>query len=212
MSGVPGGLRVVWDFGGVLFRWDPAAVLARTLPHRMTAEHGPQHWKEQFFLSYRGEWGEFDRGTLGVEDMVPRIARRTGLSPAEVQAVVDAVPGELQPIAGSVDLLQALHRRGRRLHFLSNMPRPLADYLQNRHDFLGLFESGIYSSHVQLTKPDRGLFALAQARFDASPDELVFIDDHPENIDAATRLGWQALLFTGPADLQAELRRLSLLD
>ena len=213
MSGrAPGGLRVVWDFGGVLFRWDPAAVLARTLPHRMTAEHGPQHWKEQFFLSYRGEWGEFDRGTLAVEDMVPRIARRTGLSEPEVQAVVDAVPGELQPIAGSVDLLHTLHRLGHRLHFLSNMPRPLAEYLQSRHDFLRLFESGIYSSHVHLTKPDPALFALAQARYGAMPHELVFIDDHPENIDAATRLGWQALLFTGPDDLRGELSRLSLLD
>ena len=195
---------IVWDFGGVLFRWDPAALIARTLPHRITAEHTPQHWKQQFFLSYQGEWGYFDRGTITEAAMVPRIADRTGLTTAEVQAVVDAVPAELQPIEGSVRLLQALHARGHRLHYLSNMPAPLADHLQREHAFLTLFKSGIYSSHVRLTKPDAAIFTLARQRFGGDPEATLFIDDHPENIEAAQRHGWQARLFTGPDALAAD--------
>ena len=215
MTVAPHGLRpsaIVWDFGGVLFRWDPAALIARTLPHRITARHTPQHWKQQFFLSYQGEWGYFDRGTITEAAMVPRIADRTGLTTAEVQAVVDAVPAELQPIEGSVRLLQALHARGHRLHYLSNMPAPLADYLQRQHAFLALFASGIYSSHVQLTKPEAAIFALAQQRFGGDPGATLFIDDHPDNVEAAQRHGWQARLFTGPDALAAELRDLGLID
>ena len=110
-------MTVVWDFGGVLFRWDPAALIARTLPHRITDELGPQHWKEQFFLSYRGEWGEYDRGVMTEAEMVPLIAKRTGLQVREVQAVIDAVPAELQPIEQSVALVRALRDRGHRLHY-----------------------------------------------------------------------------------------------
>ncbi|MFM9914189.1 MAG: HAD family hydrolase [Rhizobacter sp.] len=205
-------MRVVWDFGGVLFRWDPAALVARTLPQRITAELDAQHWKQQFFLSYRGEWGEFDRGVTGVAEMVPRISRRTGLSEDEVRAVVDAVPDELQPITDSVRLLSALRERGNRLHYLSNMPAPLADHLQRRHAFITLFESGIFSSHVQLTKPDPAIFVLAQQRFGGDPADTLFIDDHPENIEAARRHGWQAILFTGPQALAAELQALALID
>ncbi len=205
-------MRVVWDFGGVLFRWDPAALLARTLPLRITAELSAQHWKEQFFLSYRGEWGEFDRGVTTVSEMVPRISRRTGLSEAEVRAVVDAVPDELQPIDDSVRLLGALRERGHRLHYLSNMPAPLADHLCHRHAFLALFDSGIYSSHVKLTKPDPAIFTLAQQRFGGAPADTLFIDDHPENIEAALRHGWQARLFTGPQAMADELRALGLID
>lgn len=205
-------MTVVWDFGGVLFRWDPAALVARTLPHRLTDRLNAQHWKEQFFLSYRGEWGDYDRGVTTVAEMVPRIARRTGLTEREVQAVVDAVPDELQPIADSVRLLTALRERGHRLHYLSNMPAPLAAHLQQRHDFLSLFESGIYSSHVRLTKPDAAIFALAQQRFGGDPADTLFIDDHPENIEAARRHGWHARLFTGPQALGAELRALGLID
>ena len=203
---------VVWDFGGVLFRWNPAALIARTLPHRISAELTAQHWKEQFFLSYRGEWGDFDRGTTTVVEMVPRIAGRTGLTECEVQAVVDAVPDELQPMADSVRLLGALRERGHRLHYLSNMPTPLADHLQRHHAFLALFASGIYSSHVRLTKPDPAIFALAQQRFGGEPADTLFIDDHPENIEAARRHGWQARLFIGADTLATELRGLGLVD
>lgn len=205
-------MTIVWDFGGVLFRWDPAALIARTLPHRLSDRMNAQYWKEQFFLSYRGEWGEYDRGVTTVPEMVPRIAQRTGLTEREVQAVVDAVPDELQPITDSVRLLTALRERGHRLHYLSNMPAPLAAHLQRRHDFLSLFASGIYSSHVQLTKPDPAIFALAQQRFGGDQADTLFIDDHPENIEAARRHGWQARLFTGPQALGAELQALGLID
>lgn len=205
-------MTIVWDFGGVLFRWDPAALIARTLPHRLSDRMNAQYWKEQFFLSYRGEWGEYDRGVTTVPEMVPRIAQRTGLTEHEVLAVVDAVPDELQPIADSVRLLTALRERGHRLHYLSNMPAPLAAHLQRHHDFLSLFASGIYSSHVQLTKPDPAIFALAQQRFGGDLADTLFIDDHPENIEAARRHGWQARLFTGPQALGAELQALGLID
>jgi putative hydrolase of the HAD superfamily len=204
--------RVVWDFGGVLFRWDPAALLARTLPHRMTIERDAPYWKQAFFLSYRGEWAEFDRGTVTVDVMVPGIAARTGLSVAEVKAVVDAVPEELAPIDSSVELLAALKSRGHRLHFLSNMPAPLADHLQRAHAFLSRFDSGIYSSHVRLTKPDAAIFTLAQQRFGGDPAATLFIDDHAENIDAARRHGWQTHHFVDPEGLSAALHRHGLID
>jgi putative hydrolase of the HAD superfamily len=202
---------IVWDFGGVLFRWDPAALIARTLPHRISAEHSAEHWKHQFFGPPDGEWIAFDRGTLAVGEVVPGIAKRLGWPEAEVRAVVDAIPDELQPIEGSVRLLQALQQRGHRLHFLSNMPAPLADHLQCQHAFLGRFASGIYSSHVQLAKPDAAIYALAQQRFGSDPATTLFIDDHPDNIEAARRHGWQARLFSRPDALAVELRDLGLI-
>lgn len=203
---------IVWDFGGVLFRWDPAALIARTLPHRISAHHSAQYWKHRFFTLPDGEWSAFDRGTLPVDEVVAGIAKRLGWSEAEVRAVVDAVPDELEPIEASVRLLQALHQRGHRLHFLSNMPAPLADHLESQHAFLALFASGIYSSHVHLTKPDVAIYALAQQRFGVDPVTTLFIDDHPENIEAARRHGWQARLFTGPDALADELREFGLID
>jgi putative hydrolase of the HAD superfamily len=91
---------------------------------------------EQIFQSYQGDWGDFDSGRVEVPALVARIAARTGLEAAEVQAVVDAAPISLTPLPGTVALLERLKAAGRRLHFLSNMPLPFAEYLERTHPFM----------------------------------------------------------------------------
>jgi putative hydrolase of the HAD superfamily len=199
-------MKFVFDFAGVLFHWQPAAMLRRELPHLAHDEDSAQHWAHEIFQAYFGDWGDFDRGTVEVPALVDRIARRTGLAAADVQQVVDAVPRELQPVPDTVALLRRLRDAGRALYYLSNMPAPYADHLQARHDFLGWFRDGIFSARVGANKPEAAIYELAAARFDAEPGELVFMDDHLPNVQAARALGWNALLFVNAAQAEAELQ------
>lgn len=198
--------KFVFDFGGVLFRWQPVQLLRRVLPRQAADETAAQRLADDIFQGYGGDWGEFDRGTLGVPELVRRIAARTGLLPEEVRSVVDAVPGELQPIPETVALLRRLHAEGRRLHFLSNMPHPYADHLEREHAFVGWFESGVFSARVQHIKPEPGIFDLAAQRFQADPAQLVFIDDVLGNVQAARSRGWNALHFVDAVDCETRLR------
>ncbi len=205
-------MKVVWDFGGVLFHWRPRELLRRELPARATDEAEARHWVRQIFQEYGGDWADFDRGTVEVPELVDRIARRTGLAPHEVRAVVDGVPGELQPIAGSVALLARLRSTGRRQFFLSNMPAPYADHLEAAHDFVGWFDDGVFSARVQAIKPEPGIYALAAQRFGVPPAELLFFDDHAPNVAAARAAGWHAEPFTDADGAAAVLRAHGLLD
>ena len=121
--------HVVFDFGGVVFQWRPSELLKRTLPHRAVDEAAAQQLVLDFFQNYQGDWGRFDRGTIEVPELAPLIAERLGFELGEVQAVIDAVPGELEAQKETVDLLHRLHDRGHRLYFLSNMPEPYAVHL-----------------------------------------------------------------------------------
>jgi putative hydrolase of the HAD superfamily len=199
-------MRIVFDFAGVLFHWQPLQLLRRVLPRHATDEASARRLAQDIFQAYGGDWAEFDRGTLGVPELVQRIAARTGLPPEAVRSVVDAVPAELQPIPESVALLRRLHGEGRRLHFLSNMPHPYADHLEREHAFIGCFESGVISARVGQIKPEPGIFATAARRFGAEPHELLFIDDVADNVRAAQRAGWHALHFVDAADCQAQMR------
>lgn len=172
----------------------------------MTDDVSARHWLSQFFQSYGGDWGEFDRGTIEVDELVPRIAARTGLTTAEVQGVVDAVPSELQLRTATAAMIERLQQAGRRLFFLSNMPAPYAAHLRAAHPLHDWFEDGVFSSDHQLIKPDPAIFALAQSRFGLPARELVFFDDHPVNVEAARAAGWQAVLFHDAAQAEAELR------
>jgi putative hydrolase of the HAD superfamily len=198
-------MRVVFDFAGVLFHWQPHELMRRTLPLRATDEASARRLVDDIFQGYRGDWAEFDRGCIEVPALVRRIAARTGLPAGDVQAVVDAVPAELQPMPATVALLRRLHAQGRRLHFLSNMPLAYAEHLEREHDFLRCFESGVISARVRQIKPEPAIFDTAARLFGTEPAQLVFIDDVADNVHAARQAGWQALHFVDAVDCEAQL-------
>ncbi|EHR70044.1 haloacid dehalogenase superfamily protein, subfamily IA, variant 3 with third motif having DD or ED [Burkholderiales bacterium JOSHI_001] len=199
------GKHIVFDFGVVLFRWRPNLLLQQCLPQRVSDEASAAHWVAQVFQSYGGDWGDFDRGTVTPATLVQRISARTGLTPAEVQAVVDAVPGELQPIAAAESLVHRLADADPDLFYLSNMPAPYADHLERTHAVLKRFADGVFSARVGLVKPDPAIFALSAQRFGKAPGDLVFLDDHPANVAAARQAGWNALHFENAAQAEAQL-------
>jgi HAD superfamily hydrolase (TIGR01509 family) len=197
--------HLIFDFGGVVFRWNPLRLLARVLPERANTPAAAEHWKGLFFQNYTGDWGAFDSGLITMAETCQRIAARTGLDPAEVQAVLDAVPDELAPQPETVALMRRLRQAGHRLYYLSNMPAPYAQHLLRTHDFMAWFDDGVFSSTVKLAKPDPAIFTLALRQFDITPGETVFIDDHPANVDAARALGLTAFLFNDAAQLARDL-------
>jgi putative hydrolase of the HAD superfamily len=202
---------IVFDFGRVVFDWQPEALLERVLPRRASTPEAASHWAAQVFQSYQGDWGDFDRGEVEVPALVVRIAARTGLDETEVQAVVDAAPASLTPLPGTVALLQRLKSAGRRLHFLSNMPAPFAEHLERSHAFMAWFDGGVFSSRAKVNKPETAIFDHALRQFGLPAEQVLFIDDHAPNVEAAQSLGWQALQFVGHADLERELAARGLL-
>ena len=198
--------RIVFDLGAVVFNWKPRLMLMRELPHVVTNETTAAVWEQQVFQAYRGDWGDFDRGTVEIPDLVQRIAKRTGFAAADVQTIVDAVPRELQPMPDTVALIHQLADAGHTLHYLSNMPAPYADVLE-RYDFFSRFSGGVFSGRVHHNKPEAAIFELAQAQFGVAPDQLVFLDDHAPNVLAARALGWNALQFSDAAQAALDLRQ-----
>jgi len=131
---------------------------------------------------------------------------RTEFTPSEVQAVIDAVPDELQPLPGTVALIERLGAAGHVLHYLSNMPQPFAAHLESAYPMHRWFRDGVFSSRVGVIKPDPAIFALAQQRLGLAPAATLFIDDSQRNVAAARAAGWQALHFTEASALEADLR------
>lgn len=202
--------HLIFDFGVVLFRWRPLVLLAQVLPQRATDAAAAEHWRQQIFQGFQGDWGDFDAGLVGVDELVSRISQRTGLRSEEVLAVVQAVPAELEPVAGTLAIVQALKAAGHRLFYLSNMPEPYAQHLETSHPLSAWFEDGVFSARVRQRKPHADIFHTALAQFGVAAEEALFIDDHPANVAAAEALGLPALLFTTPEQLAQDLADLGL--
>ena len=192
-------MNVVFDLGGVVVRWDPASIVSAAF-----ADPGKQAVARKEILSHP-DWLELDRGTLEYEDAITRAVMRSGLTEPEVRRLLEAVPPSLAPIPETVDLLRRLGARGHRLFCLSNMGHASIDYLEQRHDFFGLFTGRVVSCRLKLCKPDARIFQYLLATHRLRAEETVFTDDVQANVDGAAKVGIRAILFKDAAQFEREL-------
>lgn len=197
---------VVFDLGGVVFRWQPLALLQELFPEQVRSAAEAREWAGQIFQTFHPEadWALFDLGRIEPEPLAQRIAARTGLAEADVRHLIANIPPHLQPIQGTVDLIHELKAQGHRLYYLSNMPAAYADHLVRMNPFFSQFDDGIFSAHVQQIKPLPDIFATAQNRWPLR-GMPVFIDDVQHNIDAAKQHGWRGIRFETPQQTRTAL-------
>ncbi len=194
----------VFDLGGVLIHWDPRILYRKLLPTEAAVEQ---------FLSMvcTPEWNaQQDSGRPlfdGIAELVARFPDQAVL----IEAWRDRVAEMVLPIRGSVEILRELRERDVPLYVLSNWGTDEFEAVRSLFPFLEWFRGILISGSVGLLKPDPQIFALLVQEYQLHPAQVVFIDDHPPNVGAASQLGFQSVLFTSPADLREELVQLGLL-
>lgn len=205
-------MKIVFDFGGVVFNWQPVDLLQQVLPQRASNAEQGGAWASAIFQGFdpSSDWALFDQGGIAPAPLAERIARRTGLEVDEVAAVIAAIPPHLAPNPGTVALMDELRQQGHTLYYLSNMPASYADELERSHGFFEWFEGGIFSARVGQIKPNPDIFATAVRQFATQGAPVVFIDDVQRNLDAAGAHGWHGVRFETAHQARADV--LALLD
>jgi 2-haloacid dehalogenase len=196
---------VVFDLGGVLIDWDPRYLYRRLLA---TDEEIEAFLDEVGFASWNHE---VDAGRTTWADAVEALAtahpHRRDLIEAYPARFTHTMSG---PIDGSVEVLRELHAQGVQLLALTNWSAETFPLARERFDFLGLFDGIVVSGVERVAKPDPEIFARLVGRHGLDPARTLFVDDNQPNLDAAENVGLVGLLFTDPATLRYDLRRLGL--
>jgi putative hydrolase of the HAD superfamily len=195
--------NVVFDFGGVLVNWRPQEIIDSFYaePHMRDAlrTHAFQH----------DDWLDMDRGLLDEATVVRRCAQRLARPESELEALFRHVRAALTPIEPTVALLRELRQRsGLKLYGLSNMSEAIFAYLDQRHDFFGLFDGIVVSAAVKLVKPDPAIYEHLRERFALDFTESVFIDDLARNVESARQAGLPAIQFVTTDQVRRELEPL----
>jgi len=79
--------------------------------------------------------------------------------------------------------------RDSRLLHISNISDLHHDYLWAKFPVFHRFEGGIYSYVIQKLKPDPDVFRVALETYELAPEEVLFVDDLEDNIEAARSVG-----------------------
>jgi putative hydrolase of the HAD superfamily len=204
-------MNLVFDFGAVLFAWQPAQLVATYFPELAGTPLAAQRLAQAIFN--HADWRSFDRGAVSLNDVVQRTGQRLALPNATLNDLVTGIGERLTPMEDTVSVLADLvHRRRQRgdvrLYFLSNMPAPYARTLEQRHLFLHWFDGGIFSGDVQHIKPELAIYQLLQTRYALDPKRTLLIDDLKDNVDAARGLGWSGINFVSAQELRMSLASL----
>jgi 2-haloacid dehalogenase len=189
---------VVFDLGNVLVHWDPV------LPFAGRLSEGEVH---RFFadvdfaaLNHRQDAGRpWSEARAEVAAAHPEHAATLDLY---VERFADSLPG---PVAGSAAVVDDLRAAGVRVLGLTNWSAETFHHAVPAAPAIGRLEGVVVSGREGVAKPDPRIFRLLAERHGLDPARTVFTDDSPVNVDAAAAEGFQAVLFTGAADLRAEL-------
>jgi putative hydrolase of the HAD superfamily len=186
--------NIVFDLVGVIFRFDTEGYY---LAHNIQ-ESDRRLLQREVFRSL--EWAIQDRGGISEEDAAAAICARL---PSRLHSVArDFIYRKnraLLPVPGMEALLHELKSDGFRLYLLSNTS---VAFHRFKKDIPGIqhFDDILISADVGLVKPDPAIFRLACERFGIRPDESVFIDDTPINVEAAHHIGMRAIVFNGDVE------------
>lgn len=115
----------------------------------------------------------------------------------------ETVPDE---VPGTAAIVSELHRNGVAVAGLSNFNGETFDRTVERFPVLKLLDPVVISADIGVCKPDPAIYLHLCARLDVAPEQCVFIDDSPANVEAAAELGMTAIHFTSADALRLALR------
>ncbi len=94
------------------------------------------------------------------------------------------------------------------VYLLSNIGQLHWEHLVDRHGIAGVGHGALTSFDAGVMKPDTAIYAQAEQKFALAPSRTVFVDDRPENIEAARARGWHGIVHRNFTDTREALLRL----
>ncbi|MFB7265472.1 HAD family hydrolase [Streptomyces nojiriensis] len=192
---------VLFDMFGVIARVqspESMAVLERT------AGADP----DRFWAAYWSERPPYDRGEVTGPGYWQAVFAHLGISP-DRRLTEELTAADLRSWSEidrrMVDLVGRLADQGLVLGLLSNIPEDLAARYEATQPWLERFAVRGLSCRIGSAKPEPAAYEWCVRELGLPPEEILFVDDRAENVDAARRLGLQGHVFTSPEELRVAL-------
>ena len=194
--------NIVFDVGNVLVDWQPYEVMKQW----GYGEEAIRALKHAFFET--GYWNETDRGVLSDEEILALFVKEAPGYEMEIYQAWEHIDQAIWQFPYAKEWIRECKEAGYGVYILSNYGKHTFEMTQKALDFIPMADGAIFSYEVQLIKPDLAIFRALCEKYELNPEECVFIDDLPVNVEAAKKAGMQGIVFTGLEDAKEQLREL----
>jgi HAD superfamily hydrolase (TIGR01509 family) len=184
---------LIFDFGGVLMKtvdYQPRLAWDQRL--------GLQPGTVEQTVHNPTSWVQAQLGAIPTAEYWLDVQTRLGLTAAETkQLAVDFYSGDRL----DESLVAAIRASNADvIALLSNDSVELRPKLE-RLALVDLFDPLVISAEIGAMKPDPVAYRTVLERAGCTPDDAVFIDDRPENVEGARRVGIEGVHYTPGLDL-----------
>ncbi len=184
--------NIVFDMGMVLLDYDPYLACLR---HAKNAEDARAVCGAIF-----GDpsWGPMiDGGRMTEEAFLAEAQKRLPderLRTLAAEVMSDWWLDGLFPKSGMKRVIERLLEKGYRLYILSNCGTRFWDFAYKVPSF-DRFSGVLVSAEEHMLKPDAEIYERLCGKFGLKPEECLFIDDLPQNIDGARAVGMEGYCY-----------------
>lgn len=196
---------IVFDYGGVLcFHPPEQKVVDLAAMCRLS--------REQFLEGYWSQRLDYDRGDLERDAYWQHIGRAGGhtYSTDEIEEFNRRdIQFWVHLDRRMMEWARQVREAGIPIGLLSNLPRPLGEYLRNEMRMPDNFDHHTFSYELRTAKPDAPIYEHAVNGLGIQPAEALFLDDRPANVEGARAAGLYAIEFQSPQRLKEQLDELT---
>lgn len=201
--------NIVFDLGGVIMTLDPAEALRR---FKALGLSDAERYLDAYTQS--GIFGNLEEGKITAEDFRSKLSSLTGHE-LTFDECKHAWLGYRKDVPQrNLDLLKELRTKGYRLILLSNtnpfmMDWALSSDFDGKGSSLNDYFDALYLSYrLGIMKPAPDFFRQVLDNENILPEETLFVDDGPRNVEAAGKLGFITMCPDNGSDWTGELRSL----
>ncbi|EGQ9573793.1 HAD family phosphatase [Vibrio alginolyticus] len=192
--------NVIFDVGNVLVRWSPVEIVRLTFGGSVESEKMAQ------MLFSSQIWKDLNKGTISEREAKQRYQREHQVTTEEMDRFFYYVKHTQILLYGSIELLKRVKRAGYGVYALTDNINEIVEHLRTTYEFWPLFDGAIISSEVQLLKPQAEIYQTLLSKYQLNPEETVFLDDMPYNVEGAQAVGMAAIQFENAQQCELELK------
>jgi glucose-1-phosphatase len=191
---------VVFDLGKVLVDFD-YGIAARALARNAKARAEEiQALIDQSPLLFRYESAE-----MTSQQFFDVVREKIGFA-GTFETFAAAFADIFTEIPAMTQLHAELRQRRLPTFVLSNTNDIAIGHIQRNFPFFSGFTGYIFSFEHGVLKPQERIYEIAEQRSGCRGEEIAFIDDKPENVEAAAQRGWRTICHCSPEETMLKVR------
>lgn len=193
--------NIVFDVGKVLVSFEPEQMLEKL----GYDENVRKNVMKAVFSNPL--WRENDRGVLSTEELTDAFVANAPEYELQIREAFAKVGDTIELMPYAMEWLEELKTQGYHLYVLSNYGEYTYQKTEHKLTFLSLMDGAIFSFRYQTIKPEREIYERLLQEFGLKAEESVFLDDCPENVEAAKEAGFYGIQFRDYKQAKAELNQ-----